>query len=287
MNTEEVIDRHRSAGEYFKAGGIRSFVRDEGRGETVLCFHGVPASSFLYRKVIRELSERGMRGVCFDLPGLGLADRPSDYDYSWSGLGQFSAKAVEALGLEEFHLVVHDIGGPVGFEVAAEMPERIRSVTLLNTMVKVDEFSRPWVMEPFAHRGIGELWLRSMIKPLFRPLMYWFGIKDRSAVSTAEIDAYVRLLKRKDDGRAFLKIMRGFERTRAKADRYVSTVRETEYPVQVLWGKDDPALKLSTYGEQAREISGSETIHTLPAKHFLQEDQAPAIAGRISEFIGV
>jgi hypothetical protein len=50
----------------------------------------------------------------------------------------------------------------------------------------------------------------------------------------------------------------------------------------VVWGADDPALKLSVQGEQARRAAGMETVHTVPAKHFLQEDQAPAIAERVA-----
>ncbi len=42
------------------------------------------------------------------------------------------------------------------------------------------------------------------------------GIADLSKITTAELDAYLVLLRRTDNGRAFLKIMRGFELTRAK-----------------------------------------------------------------------
>lgn len=114
------------------------------------------------------------------------------------------------------HLVVHDTGGPAGFEIAAAMPERIRSITLLNTMIEAAEFHRPWMMEPFARPGVGELWLTSMSKPVFRQLMYYAGVRDRSATPPEELDAYVDLLKREDGGRAFLKVIRGFERTPAK-----------------------------------------------------------------------
>ena len=282
MRGSDVVAGHRSAGLEFEAGGTRSFVREQGEGEVVLCMHGVPASSFTYRKVIAELAARDLRGVAFDLPGLGLAARPEQLDYSWTGLGRFSIAAVDALELGRFHLVVHDIGGPVGFEVAAAIPERVKSLTLLNTMIEVERFHRPWMMEPFARPGVGELWLASMIKPVFRQLMYYAGIRDRSATPAAELDAYVDLLKREDGGRAFLKIMRGFERTAAKQRLYEGVVRDVPYPVQVVWGTDDPALKLSVYGEQARRATGVETVHTVPAKHFLQEDQAPAIAERIA-----
>ena len=58
------------------------------------------------------------------------------------------------------------------------------------------------------------------------------------------------------------------------------------YPVQVVWGEHDPALKLSVHGEAARRAAGLDEIHTVPAKHFLQEDQAPAVAERIAALAG-
>jgi len=191
--------------------------------------------------------------------------------------------AVDELGLERFHLVVHDIGGPVGLELAAAMPERVRSITVLNTVIEVDGFRRPWMMEPFARRGIGEAWLATMRGPVFAQLMYYAGVKDRSAVSGAELAAYVTLLKREDGGRAFLRIMRGFERTREKQELYVATVGDSRRPVQVVWGSGDPALPLKSFGEQARAAAKVPEIHALPGKHFLQEDCAPAIADRIAD----
>jgi haloalkane dehalogenase len=78
--------------------------------------HGLPSSSFLYSKMLPELASRGLRALAFDLSGLGLADRPDDFDFTFAGLGRFAAAAVDALELDRFHLVVHDAGGPVGFE---------------------------------------------------------------------------------------------------------------------------------------------------------------------------
>jgi pimeloyl-ACP methyl ester carboxylesterase len=282
MSAEEAIADHRARGFEFEAAGVQSFVREEGEGDPVVCMHGVPASSFLYRKVLPELADRGLHGVAFDLPGLGLAARPPDFDYTWTGLGRFAIEAAKVLELDRFHLVVHDIGGPVGFEVAAAMPDRIRSLTILNTVVEVDVFRRPWVMEPFAVPIVGELWLATMVKPVFRALMHRMGIGNPDKVRVDDIDAYVDLLKREDNGRAFLQIMKGFERTRHKRDLYVSTVRNVPYPVQILWGADDPALKLEVQGEQCKAAAELADMYTVPAKHFLQEDQAPAVAERIA-----
>ena len=162
------------------------------------------------------------------------------------------------------------------------MPERILSITLLNTMIETTQFHRPWMMEPFARRRVGALWLASMVRPAFRQLMYYAGIRDRSATPAAELDAYVDLLKREDSGRAFLKVMRGFEFTAAKERLYTSVVRYVPYPVQVVWGANDPTLKLSTYGERAKRVTGVAAVYPVPGKHFPQEHQAAAIADRIA-----
>jgi len=280
---QQVLEAHRQAGRFFDAAGVRSFVREQGTGPAVLCLHGMIGSSFLYRKVLAELAARGLRGVAFDLPGFGLAERPSGYDYSWTGLGKFCLAAVDKLGLEEFHLVVHDIGGPVGFELASAVPGRIASLTLLNTTIDVTDFKSPWTMEPFRHRGLGELWMKSLNPPAFRFLMRLQGIGDRAAVSNAELNAYLALIKGPDHGRAFLQIMRSTERTAAKQARYRAAVRDVPYPVQAVWAADDPTMTLAVYGENARTAAGLSRVHTVPGKHFPQEDQAPALAQAIAE----
>jgi pimeloyl-ACP methyl ester carboxylesterase len=80
----DVLEAHRRGGRRFQAAGVGSFVREQGSGPAVLCLHGMIGSSFLYRKVLAELAVRGLRGVAFDLPGFGLADRPPGYDYTWT-----------------------------------------------------------------------------------------------------------------------------------------------------------------------------------------------------------
>jgi len=282
--TTSLLDRHRASGRVFTAGGIRSFVLDEGPrdGEAVVCVHGVPASAYLYRKVLPALAPRGLRGIAVDLPGLGLAERPVDADYSWTGLGRWLGSAIDALELDRFHLVVHDIGGPIGLEVAAAEPHRVRSLTILNTTIAVESFHRPWVMEPFAHPVMGEAWLKSIRLPgIFMALMRALGVTRR--VPAAEIACYVPLLLGDDGGRAFLQIMRGFEATADKQRRYLAALRDRPYPVQVVWGVRDRMLTWRRYGVQAQLAAGLDDAILLPGKHFVQEDCPEEIAEAVHQ----
>jgi pimeloyl-ACP methyl ester carboxylesterase len=175
--------------------------------------------------------------------------------------------------------VVHDIGGPIGFDVVARIPDRIASLTVLNTMVRVASFKRPWSMEPFARRGIGELAVRTLHPIGFERLMRLQGVA--TAVPSEELRAYVKLLKRGDGGRAFLRIMRGFERTEAFEQRILAALAARTFPAQVLWGEQDPALRMEPYAGHVREALGVDEVVRLRGKHFVQEDAPAEIADHV------
>jgi haloalkane dehalogenase len=277
----EAIERHRSAGREFEAGGVRSLAREEGEGEPVVLMHGIPVSSFLYRKVLPLLAERGLRGVAFDLPGLGLAQKPQTFDYSWSRLGRWTGDAIAALGIDRCHLVLHDIGGPIGLEWALRNRDRVRTLTVLDTLIDVDHFRRVWSMDLAAPPVIGPLWVASIRPPVARWLFYMQGIGDRSATPAHEVDAHIALLHRDGGGRSFRQIVRGFELTAEKERFYTDGLREAGWPATILWGDRDPAL-----GEDRRraiEDALGVKARVISAKHFLQEDQAPAVADAIAE----
>jgi pimeloyl-ACP methyl ester carboxylesterase len=277
----EAIERHRTAGREFAAGGTRSFVLEEGEGDPVVLMHGIPVSSFLYRKVLPLLSQRGLRGIAFDLPGLGLAAKPRDFDYSWSGLGRWTGEAIDALGIERCHLVLHDIGGPIGLEWALRNRDRVATLTVLDTLIDVNGFRRVWSMALASPPLIGPIWVATIRPPVARQLFYMQGIADRSATPAHEVDAHIALLHHDGGGRSFRQIVRGFEPSAEKERFYVDGLREADWPAQIIWADDDPALGEDRRRavEQALDIEAT----ILPAKHFLQEDQAPALAEAVGE----
>jgi pimeloyl-ACP methyl ester carboxylesterase len=276
----KAIERHRAAGREFEAGGVHSFARQQGEGEPVVLMHGIPVSSFLYRKVLPLLAERGLRGVAFDLPGLGLAEKPESFDYTWSGLGRWTGEAIDALGLDGCHLVVHDIGGPIGLEWALRNRERVRSLTVLDTLIDVAHFRRVWTMDLARPPLLGPLWVATIRPPVARWLFYMQGIGDRGATPADEVDAHIALLHRDSGGSSFRKIVRGFELTEEKERFYTDGLREAGWPATILWADRDPAL-----GEDRRrafeDVLGIEAS-VISAKHFLQEDRAPAVADAIA-----
>lgn len=284
MTPEDHVDAHRRAGRHLVAAGIRSFALDQGDGPPVLCLHGVPVSSYVYRKVVLALAEEGLRGIAVDLPGLGLAERPPEADLTWTGLGRWTAAAVDALDLDRVHLVVHDIGGPVGVEAIGHLGDRVASLTLLNTITDPARFTPPPVMRPFTVPVVDRLYLAATPDVAFVRLMRVMGLADQRASSDAELAAHRHLLVRDDGGRAFLRIMKGFEQTTEKSAAHRAAIRSVPHR-QVVWGEQDRALPVDTLGRTAAEVAGVPGITRLPARHFLQEDQPVPIARAVASLV--
>jgi pimeloyl-ACP methyl ester carboxylesterase len=97
-----------------------------------------------------------------------------------------------------------------------------------------------------------------------------------------EAFAYTELLKRSDGGRAFVRIVRGFERTEEKQRLLWEGLADRPYPARIVWGERDPVLDLE-HMRVVQRVLGVEDPILLPAKHFLQEDQAPAVAQAIAD----
>jgi pimeloyl-ACP methyl ester carboxylesterase len=197
-------------------------------------------------------------------------------------LAAWYLKAIDAASIRDFHLVVHDIGGPIGFDVIRRVPDRIKSLTVLNTLVDVSQFKRPWVMEPFAWPVIGRLWLQSARTPMFYVLIKTYGTRN---INRAEADAYGQLLLGPDSGRAFLQIMRSFERTPAFEQGIKAALKVRKFPAQIIWGKDDPALRMKKYVSHLLKALDLESYEAVHGKHFLQEDSSRAIASLIARLI--
>ena len=117
-------------------GPLRIHYLDEGPvdGQVILCLHGEPTWSFLYRKMIPVFSAAGLRIVAPDLVGFGRSDKlPNRADYSYRAHVRWMADFLDAMKLSDITLVGQDWGGLIGLRLVAENPDRFARFTLSNT----------------------------------------------------------------------------------------------------------------------------------------------------------
>jgi pimeloyl-ACP methyl ester carboxylesterase len=99
--------------------------------DAVLCVHGNPGHNGEFIGVGAQLADF-TRVLAPDMPGLGLADRPDDFDHSPSGYARFISSLLEESVVDRVHLVLHDFGVVWGLTWAAQNPGRVRSVVVID-----------------------------------------------------------------------------------------------------------------------------------------------------------
>jgi len=105
-------------------------VTDVGEGPTLLFVH-TGVRSFIWRDVMERLS-RDYRCVCLDAPGTGQSSRLPGRAITLERSARAVTAVIETLDLQEFTLVVHDLGEPAGIAGAAQVAERVRGIAAVN-----------------------------------------------------------------------------------------------------------------------------------------------------------
>ena len=116
-------------------------------GPVALLLHGEPSWSFLYRHVMRVLSDAGVRCVAPDLVGFGRSDKPTSVaDHTFARHVEWVRElAFDRLDLHEVTLVGQDWGGLIGLRLVAEHPDRFAAVVAANTGLPTGDFDMPQI----------------------------------------------------------------------------------------------------------------------------------------------
>jgi len=115
---------------------LRIHYLDEGPrdGAPLLCLHGQPSWSYLYRKMIPLLTAAGHRVIAPDLVGFGRSDKPASVeDYSYTAHVDWMDQWLTGMDLDAMTLVCQDWGGLIGLRLLARHPERFARLVVANT----------------------------------------------------------------------------------------------------------------------------------------------------------
>lgn len=104
-------------------------------GEPVVLIHGVTDNRVSWSQITPDLARAGMRVYVPELRGHGKSDKPvaDDRGYTIEVYSEDMVSFVDTLGLQSFHLAGHSLGSLVAQRIAAVLPERVRSLTLIGS----------------------------------------------------------------------------------------------------------------------------------------------------------
>jgi pimeloyl-ACP methyl ester carboxylesterase len=201
-----------------------------------------PGGGSDWAELMSPLATSGTRTITFDLPGYGHAEPTWGTPRTLDPAADFLEAALDQLGVQAAHLVLHDIGGPIGLEWGARHSNQLLSATLIDTGLLLGyrhhglaQTSRtPEVGEAFwmgmtrTSWSVGIQQGQSPQRPL--PLDYANRLYDDFDRETrcATIDLYRSSSE---------------EEINADAERQAEILRlQPERPALVLWGAGDPYL---------------------------------------------
>jgi haloalkane dehalogenase len=256
-------------------------------GRPVLLQHGNPTWCYLWRKVMNELSDSGLRLIAPDLLGFGLSSRlPHLADHSVKRHAIALAALVAALDLRDTVLVGQDWGGPILAATAARSPERFTAVVLANTAVTVPpkprgtafhRFARMPILSDFAFRVLGfpqrfglhrvQADRRSLAGQAARPYQWPLRhFRDRIAPL-----ALARMVPSSQDHLSLPELRRG-----------EAWLRAFQGPAALVWGLKDPILGHALRFHQ-EALPQAKVTTSNAAGHFLQEEIPEILAEAIRD----
>ncbi|WP_137287751.1 alpha/beta fold hydrolase [Halorussus salinisoli] len=248
--------------------------RDAGEGDPVLFLHGIPTWSFLWRRIAPPL-EGQFRTVAPDFVGYGNSDRSDGFDRSIRAQEQAVADLVDQLGLDEFHVVGHDIGGGVALRYAAHADGRVDKLVLSNATAYDS-----WPVEYITSLGLPKT--VEMDPGAFRDEL------DRAFVDGLEhadpepkwIEGMTEPWLRSDGQRAF---------ARAAVATNTNHTTEIDYgavdaDLLCLWGAADEEQPAED-GRRLVDDVGGEVVAFDDAGHWVTEDRPAAYRDRLEEFL--
>ena len=268
--------------------GIRLHYVDEGSGPPILLVHGQPTWSYLYRKMIRPLVAAGYRCIAPDLMGFGLSDKPTDESaYTLGRHVELVTGLVEKLQLAGVTIVGQDWGGPVGLRYAIDHQDNVRSLVILNTLVKITPVPLLFTFV-FRTGGFSSFLVRRL--DLFRKIIFRGSWPFRRPLEAGVMEQYKMphpTAASRAGIAAFPKMIPGNDRhpNAAYISQIDSVLRNWDVPVLVMFSDGDIAFK-PTEGQRIAEMVPDGRFQVVRnAGHYLQEDAGGEVAQRMVTFL--
>jgi haloalkane dehalogenase len=246
-------------------------------GLPVLCVHGWPQSSYMWRRLLPGLALAGHRALAPDLPGFGDSppQSPGTYEHHVEVVERFR----QEVGLDRVVIAVHDTGGLIGLRWACDHPDDVGGLVISNTSffpghdwIEIAQRMRTPIQ--------GEALLDSLSREAFGTLL------DEASNSFDEpaLDEYWKAFSTAEHRRAMLALYRSFNLDE-ELQPYQGKLAELGVPTLILWGADDEYLPLDYATRFAEQIPDSKLVLLEGVRHFLFDDEPELCAQAIIGFL--
>jgi pimeloyl-ACP methyl ester carboxylesterase len=270
--------------------GLSIFYREAGPQDepTLLLLHGLPSSSRMFEPLFARLSDR-YHLVAPDYPGFGHSDwpDPKQFAYTFDHYAEIMNRFTEALGISRYTIYMQDYGGPVGFRMALDNPDRIEALIVQDAVAHNEGLGANWKTRRayWADRVSNENALRTNLLSLE-------AARTRHVGNDPNVERYDPDLW--TDEFAFLsqpgqaEIQSDlFYDYRTNVDSYPkwqAWMREKQQRLLVLWGKYESSFDSGEPERYRKDVPNAE-VYVLDGGHFALDTAADEIAALVRVFV--
>ena len=275
---------------FVEVEGSRMHYLDAGSGDSILFLHGNPTSSYLWRNILPRLADRG-RCIALDLIGMGKSDKP-DIQYRFVDHARYVKGFIEALGLTNITLVIHDWGAGLGLDYACRHPSNVRAVAFMEGIYRPMRWKEQsllvrWVFPRLRHPKKGRKMIvdKNVFVEKILPMM------TMRKLTAEEMNRYREPFVVPESRRPLQIWPREIPfdgdppDVHARIGEAWNWLRSSGIPKLLLWVKPGGIVKMTDVECWRREVSNLEEVYLGKGKHFIQEDHPVAISGAIAKWL--
>ena len=285
-NSSDQLVQISAAGNTFRAriAGFDKPVTDETRN--LILLHGFPETSIMWELLIAAAADTGYRVVAFDQRGYSPGARPSGRaSYTGDALTGDVLAIAEAVGFSDFHLVGHDWGSGVGWQLVLSNPALVTSWTSLS-IPHLAAFGAAIQNDPdqqskSAYMGFFRLpWLAEQVFAfndfnLMRNGMY----QDHPSAHREE---YLQVF---GEPGALTGALNWYRASGEETGGNAGTSMQVNTPTLFIWGNADPAVGRMAVDSQRAFMQGPFTEIELDTGHWLMATEPTRVITAILEHL--
>ena len=269
-----------------------------GTGSPLLLLHGHPQTRAIWHKVAASLAERHTV-VLADLRGYGDSSKPAGLpdhsNYSKRTMARDQVRLMQSLGFDHFDVLAHDRGARVAHRLAADHPERVGRLVLLDVAPTLAMYEQ--TSQAFA-TAYWHWFLLIQPAPLPErlieadPAAYVRDVIGRRSAgltpfTQAALAEYERCIALPGTAHGICEDYRaaaGIDLDHDRADREVQ--RRMRTPTLVLWGRDGVIERCFQPLDEWRRVATDVRGEALPCGHYVAEEAPGRLLEHVHAFLG-
>ena len=225
---------------FIEIDGMQVHYRDEGKGIPIVLIHGTASSLHTWDDWTKELI-KDYRVIRMDLPAFGLTGANPNGDYSIAYYTHFLHTFLSEIEVDTFYLAGNSLGGNIAWDYAAEYPDKIKKIVLLDASGLPTNKPQPWIFKMAKTPIVNSLFLYLTPKAVIKDNMKQVYFDD-SRITDPLISRYHEMALREGNRQAFI--------DRAKTDfklgenANLEKLKSIKTETLLIWGANDEWIPL-------------------------------------------